>query len=330
MNNLTYLQIQAIELRKLLDSAAADPILEPQLRERLADAEEALRACQHQPGMVLPKENVLLPRAAIFLRGAGVLGSEGIRPLLAGEALIQYEKMYTAQALHDEREAARGAGRQRRPRGTPDPQLLFTGTPRGSFGLEFVPQVAEDSSLLGVHARSLRNVAEALVSVAEAVDTSLDQAIKRIPPRVIQPLTQFLKTLAQHGAELRLAFHDGPSRSLTGEQIGIAAERLVRDVEQDTVPISGVFRGLTHESGMFDLKTDDGSVITGSVADNLVEEDLDRFDLLFNRRCVAELQKTTVRRLTGPSTPTYVLLDAHEEVQHPPEDVASPRSIIRD
>jgi hypothetical protein len=218
--------------------------------------------------------------------------------------------MFTEQALHDERLAARIAGRQRRPRGASTPGLLFTGTPRGSFGLEFVPLFRDDDALVNVHSQSLVNVAEALTRVVESDPTSFDKIVSEIPTRVLQPLKQFLKTLAQYGAELRLAFENRPSRFLSAPQLRAAADLLERDVEQENVTVEGVFRGVTRESGVFDLRLGDDSVITGTVADQFTEEDLERIDELTNRPCVAELQKTTVRKVGGAQTPTYILLDA--------------------
>src|SRR5215469_10118159 len=101
MNNLTFLKVQALELRRLLESAGDDPIAVPQLRERLADAEKELQAALSQNGSLFPRDIHELPRAALFLRG-GDVQEEGIRPSLAGEAMIQYEKMFIEQALHDE------------------------------------------------------------------------------------------------------------------------------------------------------------------------------------------------------------------------------------
>ena len=167
MNDYNYLQIKAAQLRRLLDEAEDDPILAPQLRQRLEDVEGQLRAVQNQQGTLFPMETEI-PRVALFLRGGGVRESEGIRPALAGEALIQYERMFMEQAIHDERTAAQAAGRARRRRGSPAPSLLFTGTPRGSFGLEFVPQKATDEALLPVHSQSLKKVADALVRISES------------------------------------------------------------------------------------------------------------------------------------------------------------------
>jgi len=309
MNDLTHLQIQATELRQLLDRSATDPILAPQLRSRLRDAEQKLHEAQQQPGTLLPRETPRLPRAAIFLRGDGVQNSDGVRPSLAGEALILYEKMFTEQAIHDERLTAQAAGRQRRPRGAPMPGLLFIGTPRGSFGLEFSPQIGDDVSLLEVHARSLENIADALTRVVESGASSLDEIVSSIPSRVLQPLKQFLKVLAQNGAELRLASEDRRAESLSAPAVKVAADRLEREVEQEIIQLQGRFRGVTLESGGFDLVTDDG-LVKGTVADELTEEDLERIHKLTNRQCVADLQKTTVRKVGGPETTSYILLDA--------------------
>jgi hypothetical protein len=304
MTSQVTLQIQMIELRQMLSNAGDDPILVPQLQERLADVENELKAVQHPDDNLFPIEVVDLPRTAIFLRGGGVNGETGIRPGLAGEALIQYERMFTAQAMFDERESARNAGKQRRPRGSAIPGLLFVGTPRGSFGFEFVPQATEDRNLLEIHARSLGAVADTLTTVAAG-----DFDLQRIPARSLQPLKLFFKTLSNYGAELRVAFGNRASRSLSVDDIKYASERLEREVTQDTVKIRGVVRGVTHESGYFDIKPDEGDVITGIVADTFSEEDMQRMDNLMDKPCVAELEKTTVNRIGGSAVTTYILLD---------------------
>jgi hypothetical protein len=309
MNKLAFLQNQTIELQHLLETAGDDPILAPQLRERLEDAQNELDEARRQEGTLLPKEPIVLPRTAIFLKGQSVQDSEGIRPSLAGEAMIQYERMFIQQALHDEREAARQAGRHRRRRGSATPALLFTGTPRGSFGLEFTPQPTDETAV-HVHAQSLRNVSNALALVAESEFKAFDEIVKQIPTGVLHHLKSFMGTLAQHGAEIRLAYSDRPSQWLSAEKIQTAAALLEKDFVQGIEKVSGTFRGVTLESGKFDLKTDSGEVITGTVADQLTEEDLVRISSLTNHPCMATLEKTTVSTIAGAATTTYVLLDA--------------------
>lgn len=313
MNHETVLQGQMIELQRLLDKSGDDPILAPQLRDRLNEAKEELKSATNDPGKLWPKHTPTLPRAAIFLRGGGVQDSTGIRPSFAGEVLVHYEKMFIEQALDDERVAAREAGRKRRPRGAAVPGLLFTGTPRGSFGLEFVPQFHDDDVLADVHSQSLVKVADAITQIAESDDQSLEKIASQIPARVLQPLKLFLTILAREGAELRLAFQKNSSRSLTVDQVRTAAERLEHDVKVETIKISGTFRGVTLDSGDFNLRTDDGTLIVGTVADQLTDEDLERIEQLTNRRGSAEIQETIVRGVAGSESKRYVLLNASSE-----------------
>ncbi len=311
MNDQISLELQLVQLNRLLQGAEDDPIMAPQIRARINATQKKLDEAKRQPSSLLPKETAVLPRAAIFLRGGGVHDSDGIRPSLAAEALTRYEQMFVAQALHDELEAVRNAGRQRRPRGAPTPGILFSGTPRGSFGLEFILQPTTDLGLLEVHAQSLRHIAEALERVAESDGNSLDKTIEAIPSRVLDPLKHFLAALANSGAELRLAFSDRPSRSIEVEKLRRAADRLEREVKQENVTKTGTFRGVLLESGAFDLKTDEGDVISGTVPDSYTEDDLDKLHRLTNKRCVLDLQATTVSKITGTTTTLYVLQDAH-------------------
>lgn len=310
MNDLTFLKLQSVQLRQLLDRAGEGSVTHMQLAVRLEAIENRLAEANKLPGNLFTKETIDLPRAALFLRGSLVQGSEGIRPSLAGHALIQYEGMFVEQALHDEREAAKADGRQRRPRGAPLPKLLFTGTPRGSFGLEFTPQIPEDASFAYLHAQSLENVANALTRVAENDSEDVNTTLSNIPQRVIPYLKRFFSELAKCDAELRLAFSNKPSTMLGSENIKKAAERLDRQVVVDDISIDGVFRGVTRETGHFDLRPNEGMVISGFIADELTEEDVERIDKLTNKPCKSRIERTTITKIPGSVNYTYVLLDA--------------------
>ncbi len=301
-------EVQIAELQRLRAIAGEDPVLKPQLDERIKELEGRIALQKAVNGTLLPTD-YSLPRAAIFLSGGGVSGQRGIHPILAGEALIQYDKMFIEQALYDERNAARSAGRQRRLRGTPMPGLLFTGTPRGSFGLEFVPMPVAEGQQIASHSKSLHNVANSLVRLANSDPDSFEKEVERTPSRVLQPMIKFLKTVAEYGANVRLAFDDQSSNVLSNEKIKQTAERLDKDVHQEQLDVTGVFRGVTHETGYFDLKVND-DVLSGYVADDLTEDDIERLDKLLNKTCVAELQKTTVSRISGSPYVSYVLINA--------------------
>lgn len=311
MNNHAFLQLQTAELQRLLDGAGNDPILGPQLRERLEETKRQLAEERRVEDSLIPMELPDLPRAAVFVKGMPVVDSNGIRPALAGEALIQYERMFIEQAIHDERSSAQQKGKKRRPRGAVPPSLLFTGTPRGSFGLEFVPQPTDDSALLTIHAQSLQTVSDTLVKVAAAVDTSeLDKAVSEIPSRVLHPLVRFFEVMAEHGAEIRLASCDRKSRTITAIEIAAATERLRNDVQIVTAFVTGVFRGVTLDSGYFDFHIDSGEDINGQVADAMTDDDIERISDLKNQRCEAEIQETSVGKVSGETAKRFVLIDA--------------------
>ncbi|MCA9112215.1 MAG: hypothetical protein KDA52_19835 [Planctomycetaceae bacterium] len=313
MNQSIFLRKQAIQLRQLLDDAENDPVLKPQLQQRLDDVESELKQLETTDQTLFPVEAAELPRVALFLSGRGVEGQTGIRPSLAGESLIQYEKMFLGQALHDERAEAKAAGRQRRPRGASEPELLFTGTPRGSFGLELTPRPADEAKLTEIHSRSLRHVSRTLANVADS-DISLEEAVRDVPPSVLQPMKKFFKVLASYGAQLRLASSEAPPLTVSVESIEAASQRLEKELIEEEIRLEGTFRGLTRETLHFDLIVHDGDVISGTVAESLTEEDLERIDNLTNESCIAELLKSTLQPVTGNPTVTYVLLNARPAI----------------
>ncbi len=308
--DLLFWRSQALRLAQLLEEAKDDPILAPQLEERLHDARHQLSECERQPDSLLPRELPPLPRVALFLRGSSVDGSTGIRPSLAGEALLQYEKLFEEQALHDERVIAQQQGRQRRLRGSPRPELLFTGTPRGSFGLEFVPRAGDAPDAMVSHGQSLHRVAEVLSQLSLASD-DLDQATKGIPPRVLQNAKAFFSVLAKHDTELRLAFDNRDAVLIPRDRIALAASLLERELRQATIQQRGVFRGLTRETMVFDFRADDGAVISGELDDTLTEDDFDRLDGFTNKECEASLERTEIHQLSRLIRTNWVLLDLH-------------------
>ncbi len=312
MMDATSAQLQVVSLTRLLEEVGDDPLLGPQFRERLEEAEQFLRRSDESRAA---PEQVPFPRTAMFLHGDGVQGSEGIRPGLAGEVLIQYERMFVEQALQDERIVAQAAGRSRRPNGATPPGLLFTGTPRGSFGMVFVPQAADDSSMRGVYIESLNAVTDLLIRVASGGGTSLDETENGLQSPVMRPLKQLLKALGKYRVGLRMAFDNRPPQSVSADQILKAVERLDRDVTEEQVDVLGVFQGVTLMTGHFDFVTNDSTLISGIVTEQLALDGLDRIYALTNHNCKASLWKTTFRRNQGDPKTTYLLTDLSEVAQ---------------
>ena len=311
MTDSTFVQLQIASLTRLLEEVGDDPLMGPQFRERLEEAEQFLRQAEESKA---PPEQVPFPRTAMFLRGDGVQGLDGIRPGLAGEILIQYEKMFVEQALRSERAIAQDSGRSRRPKGATAPGLLFTGTPRGSFGLVFVPLSPADSTLRDVYIQSLNSVTDSLIRVASGASSFMDATLDGIQSPVLRPMRQLLRTLAKYGTGLRMAFDDRPPQSVSADQIAKAVEQLDRDVSEEQVEVLGEFRGVTLLTGHFDFMTDDSKPISGIVTEQLAIEGLDRIHALTNHTCKAILWKTTFRSIQGAQRISYLLIGISEVV----------------
>ena len=127
---------------------------------------------------------------------------------------------------------------------------------------------------------------------------------------MLQPMKQFFGALATFGAEMRLASNVAAPIRLDSASIKLAAERLERSVAQQDVIEQGTLRGVTRESGYFDLKLDSGTLITGTVEDSFTEDQLERIDQLTNRRCEVLLRRTTVSTVSGSYSAGHILLKA--------------------
>ena len=289
MSDLTQLNLEYAELHALLERTADDPLMKIQLESRLKDLQEKRGAAFAYPISTFyegPSH-----RTAIFLSGGGVEGNHSIRSALAGEVLIQYEKMFAAQSMSDERAAD---GRSRRRRGAAKPALMLTGTPRGSFGFQLEPQRVDDVDVAEIYATSLKKIAHTILAIATTTDGSIGNVIEDIPDSVIAPLKKFINTLAQFGSDVKLAFDDEPSSVPTGSEIKAASARLDSELIDESIKLDGVFRGLTRETLVFDFISDGEGTITGSVSDSLLETDLGRLHNLTDVRCTASLMRSSV------------------------------------
>jgi hypothetical protein len=293
MTGTHQLQHQAVRLRHLLALAEGDAPMHDQLAGQLERVEQALATAPHAESVPVPS-----PRTALFLRGEGVLGSEGIRAGLAGRALVELESIYVAFTRELER------GNSARTRRT-NAQLMLAGTPRGSFGLEVVAHPAHPE-LEPV----LQTVAEAIGTVVRTQE--LEVGTRGIPEKALAPMQRFIELLATNGTELRFAHSDRTGDTLTLAQLQAARERLGKQYRVRKETVFGTFRGLMADSGRFDFRGNDGMAYTGSVSDELDDDNLRRIARLFDSPCRAELELTEVEKPGGARKRRYVLIDATE------------------
>jgi hypothetical protein len=305
----SFLQAQKLELERLLEQVADHPLMAPPLRSRLQRVEQKLLELPKEDASVSPEQL----RSALFFRRGGV-APEGIDAGLAGEALAQYQKMFEQQAIHDERELARSAGRKRRPKGASTPRLLLTGTPAGSFGFEFIPQITPDNAALKAHGESLQKIANWLHQAGDD-DKSYNDSIIAMPSGVLSAMKRFFRVLANYETELRLVFWNDITHFLPIEKIKKASARLEREVISKDLELEGIFRGMTLESGHFDLITEDGKVISGVISDEFTEEDMEQLYSLKDKKCKFYLTEIIIQHnKQNRLNSNYLLNNALEKV----------------
>jgi hypothetical protein len=297
MNQDSFQQAHLNELERLATESASDPLLGPQDKQRLDRFRQSA-------AKITPQNDVSASRAAFFLRGRGVTGTTGIDSLLAGKTLTHCAQMFTEQAKVEERDAARKGGRERRRRGSGTPSMLFTGTPRGSFGFEFAP-ITSDPALLPIHAAALDKLVHVIANVA-AGDAAVDATV---PDVVLPHLKLFFKDLAAFDVSLRIATSSGFRQDLTAGTVRQTAERLAEEISENTVELIGEFRGLTLDSGRFDFRPAAGDEFSGEVSEDLTDAQLLTINKLTGTPCVATVLERTVTHPGRKPAVSYILFN---------------------
>ena len=325
MTRASQIQWEIDQLHGLLAEVADSEISCIQIRSRIKGLEGELQA-ETPTGEMFPRIEPTLPRAAVFLVGESMNG-QGIRAGLAGEVLNRYEKLFREQALHDERTTRKDDGHARRRRGTQEPSLLLTGTPRGSFGFEFSP-IALDHEMLALHGQSLKNVATAVTSIADPA-MNPDSISDHLPRGMLSHIVAFFKVLASNDLSIRFAFQDQAPTTISADSIRNASSKLEQRVEIEEMKVRGKPRGATMKSGHFDFVQDDGFTISGFLDEQMDDEDRKQIINLNDHPADAIIELTTVTLLNGQKRREYILKQIIPIVdeQPPPAGQRQPRSI---
>ena len=301
MNRASKIQWEINQLQGLLADVKDSEITTLQVQSRIKWLQDDLRT---ETGELFPPAEPVLPQAAVFLVGEAMNG-QGIRASLAGEVLHRYEKMFLEQALHDERTARKDGGHQRRRKGTHEPSLQLTGTPRGSFGFQFAPSPT-DSETQSRQGQSLKNVAAAISYVAgpEMIPETISD---KLPRGMLSHIVAFFKALASNDVALRFAFQDQSPSTISAEMIRAASAKLERRIEIEEFKVRGRPRGATMESGHFDFVKEDDVTISGMLDEQLDDEDRKQIISLNDQPVDAIIELTTVTMLTGAKRREYIL-----------------------
>jgi hypothetical protein len=289
------LKVQLLDTQRLVELSGQHPLMSVAMKYRAQTLQEQIEAIP-----LGSKE----ARVVLFFSGEPVVGSLGIDATFAGRVLEPFQGMVMA----DYADRWHGVvGRRGRRSGEAQSRMLLTALPRGSFGLELTrasnDELFEEDQL----ADSLAHVTK-LVESSARTDEDFAAQLDETAPRVIQKLREFLDVVAKGKAGLRLESGDYRC-SMNPIEVDQAFNRVNGTItNEDSIVITGVFKGVLLDSWRFNFATEDNHSLAGKISENLTEEQVVALNKqFFNERCKASLTKTTVLFKNGRERTTHTL-----------------------
>lgn len=290
-----FLKVQLLETQRLKKLVGDHPLMSVSFAEREQELKEKIAS------LPLGSKEA---RTILFFSGDPVQGSMGIEASFAGRVLEPFQSMVMAD--YADRWHG-GVGSRGRRHGEAQSRLLLTGLPRGSFGLELTRAESDELFEEGQLADTLAHVTKLLESAGRS-DEDFAAQLEETAPRVIQNLREFLEVVAKGKAGLRLESGDFRC-AMNPAEAGEAFNRVAGTfTNEESVQISGVFKGVLLESWRFDFVTEDNHSVGGKIDESLTEDQVIAMNRqFFNEPCLASLLKTTVLFKNGRVRTTHTL-----------------------
>jgi hypothetical protein len=250
---------------------------------------------------------------ALLFGGKPVFGSMGIEAAFASEAVSKFQDLLTNVWA-----TAEGAGIGAR---GPVPaqersQLHITSLLHGSIGFlleEMHPEQPMFSSSLKVAADRATEILDAFGSEDEQRFTAV---LETVDQRVLNSTRDFFRQIYRSEATLRLAEAER-FLEMHRDVISRAYQRAENvAIEDSETEIRGQLLGLIPIGRKFEMRDEQGNVISGSVAPTLSESYLQRLteEDLVGKRCIGRVRRKKVTRFTRTSE-SVTLLDLAADVE---------------
>ena len=285
-------EISAVDalLREAMD--VVDPVGEYQLAKRKGSLESEISN--------LLQESMTTASIALFFGGKPVFGSRGVSADFAGNALGQFQdlisKVYATLEL--------GRIGERGP--VPLKQaasLMVTEIARGSFGF-VLDELQEQMEMFDTDLKkTVQEVATLLERVASPNEIEFEEALETIDPRTLFALKNFFVTLDSSNATVRLV-EDKFDFTLDEPAVHRARERTeATSIDESEDFVDGVLVGFLPKHRKFEVQTDDGNIVHGSVT----AEAADQYATLassgqavFGKRWRFSIRRRTLRPVNRP------------------------------
>jgi hypothetical protein len=244
---------------------------------------------------------------ALMFGGRPVIGTHGIEAAFATEAVSEFQELITNiwGAAEQGDVGSRGPVSDR-----DHSRLHITSLLHGSVG--FLLEEVDDQPPMFTTPlkRATEEAAAVIAAFASENEEVFSEVLEAVDQRVLSSTREFFRRMYRNGATLRLV--EGETElELRSEQVGRAYERAENaTIDEKESPISGILLGLLPLSRKFELRSDDGAEISGSVAATLSQSYLERLreEDLVGKHCNGRAKFRRITRF-GRTTEKVVLLD---------------------
>jgi len=307
------LQAKRVGLQGLLAETTDDPLEKPALEHAIRKIDARLKELADKPKMN--------PEAEMFFVDGQVTNHHGLEITFASDMLKSYQNMVTNHYAAKNYGLLRKTGRRH---GEAEAHLFLTALPRGSFGMQLSQPQISDWVAAGSVSKTMEELS-GLVDAAAESDAAFEGSLTSFNPRVLKPLTEFMKTLNAGGGSFRLV--TGMKQvKLNHEKIQEAYMRVssASSAERE-ITIPGTFGGITGYTWEFDFQPNVGEVIHGPIAEEVTEEEAERMnhDFMF-KAAFATLKETTVTTRSGKKKPSFELIRLVLIKEEPPVKAVAP------
>lgn len=291
------IQAEIVGAQKMFELVRNHPLMGDAMAEKVLMLQEELAN--------LPNE-IIEAKISILFSGKAVNGSIGIKSSFVSRAIKPFLEMIKTQAAI----VKFGTVARRGPvRAYTNSDLFITALPMGSFGLELSHLDSHDLFQESEISRAMKDVIRFIDNVSMN-DDQFEIAIENTPKRNLSNLKAFLKEVSTENSVIKM--ESGELGVIISEQRVIDAYTRVSETikEDDQKEISGTWRGILLDSGRFQILDSTHKIISGTISENLLEEDLINLDKTYlNKPCKIILHIIKTKFKTKNENIYYELID---------------------
>ena len=277
---------------------AESPVVRFNLEARIEEYEEELRCAE--------RKSSTLAEAEVLFDGEPVKSQIGIDAGFGGAGIRVFEELVATVTADMSGPVGRSG-----PLPGDTPRLLITDVAHGSFGFQLAEVLDHDPAQGDLVASPLKEALDEVIRLIHAAgdsDEAFDEALAERSQRVLSKLKEFLVTVDEAKATLKVETGRTRFRLDSPKAVSAARNRVdTTTLSESEETVEGALTGLMQTRRGFEIRpSGDDKVITGRIDSAVNATDLVP---LYNQHVIATLRRVTAIRGARKMT-RWVLLEA--------------------